>query len=141
MRRTQEVGKSLEVEIPIRFKAGLQRRFDLRRAKRVKLCLYNTVVDGFMIKEECPLCRVYATASPPIWPMKCEGCPFVEQGGCIRWARKVFPEVSLWGPNGEEHLFFMVNVNKIVWLANVDTLVRRQIRTLKRRARKLIRWV
>lgn len=105
----------LRVEIPKRFKKLLQQRFDLRRA----IC----GTEKCYIPGGCPLCAYYE---------RCYRCPFGKFHfcwGCVRWVHFII-KVRCFSMDRD-----------ISWYKIDDKKARRQIKKLKRKARKLITWV
>ena len=109
----------LRVEIPKRFKEGLQQRFDLRRARN-----YSSVWGAkiYCIPNRCPLCAYYGN---------CGRCPFGKfDFSCTYWVYLLVEDKCCFSMRGN-----------VCWREENDKEARRQIKKLKRKAKKLITWI
>jgi len=115
----------LRVEIPRRFKESLERRFDLRKARS----MIGASGRYCVISQCCELCEYYRN--------NCGYCPFGKFGkedgrlGCMQW---------MWEVVGDR-FYFWLRVRYVAWWEGFDEEARRQIKELKRKARKLITWI
>ena len=113
--------KDLTVEIPKKYKKALIERFSLKNAKEMRrMCL-------FRIEKKCPLCSDYLVHV-------CKGCPFRKfslEIGCIVWVKNLI----------EYPFFIMGHTDHIEWYVQDDKKARKQLKLLKKKARKLIKWV
>ena len=124
----------LRVEIPKKFKKSLKRRFSLWRVEN-EVDEYGRRY--YIISRMCPLCDYYG--------YDCERCPFKKfqrrkilfirnkhgEPGCISWMREII---------GEEFYFWQDAIEVGWWVEN-NKKARKQIKELKRKARKLITWI
>ena len=117
----------LHVQIERRFKAGLQRRFDLRRVEYFP----HREKPEYLIVKDCNLCGQYLIEG-------CLACPFghFEDGfqvGCQCWIQFVLDDTEL--------LFETDRNGSLCWYWRNNKSARQQIQQLKQRARTLIEWV
>lgn len=114
--------KDLTVEIPKKYKKALIERFSLKNAK--------LKVDGtWEIRKPCPLCKDYRSRGT------CRECPFSKfgnmlQDGCLLWTE----DLVQW------HVL-QIYITRIWWYGGNDKQARKQLKLLKKKARKLIKWV
>lgn len=112
--------EDLKVTVPKRFKKELSYRFNPQNAVK------NGRGGSYSIEYDCPLCKAF---------YHCDGCPFVEfedeiNRGCICWLEKVIGK----------SISFVITLGCIAWREYADKESRKQLKTLRKKAKELIIW-
>jgi len=118
---------NLKVKIPKKFKKSLKRRFDLKKIE------YESHGGRklYFIKGKCELCLKYFFRCEN----RCASCPFERFGnekvvGCAKWIEKVIGKP-----------YFSISHIDVNWWEKNNEKAQKQIKELKRKAKKLIQWV
>lgn len=124
--------KDLTVEIPKKYKKALIERFSLKNARKVAGKMWE-------IRKRCPLCLDFSD---------CYSCPFGRFrnllqtkpnfhiiAGCISWMTQLI-NLDLY-----HQPIIHINACCIWWHNAKDLYARKQLKLLKKKARKLIKWV
>ena len=120
----------LQVEIPIRFKPELDRRFDISLAVLTDCPeIWHVTPKIWRIDESCPLCTEYYKYH--VSGFSCLLCPFGPNIKCIRWIKAVV---------GVKYLSFQPNSYFIWWSHERNDVAHQELTLLRERASKLIKW-
>lgn len=122
--------KDLTIEIPKKYKKALIERFSLKNAVKEKIGVVEKEEEYiWTINKKCPLCKIFLP------PNRCGKCPFIKfgQSGCLKWMEELLGPEPKWR--------ISPGVMCIWWCSEDDKKARKEMKLLKKKARKLITWV
>jgi len=115
----------LIVEIPKKFKKQLEKRFDETKFEENKDRIINIKINT----TSCPLCAFYK---------RCSKCPFYKfsfsRVGCRSWIEEILFKKY-------ENICFHFDGENIFYFKNQEKRAIKQLKYLKKQAKKYIRWM
>ncbi|MCK4251924.1 hypothetical protein KAX97_10775 [candidate division WOR-3 bacterium] len=137
----------LMVEIPKKYKRGMEKRWDLRRFKKESSVFMSVGNAGmfagyvYMNRSPCDLCSdflITSVCADGSYIQGCKNCPFDEfkkDGnsikGCVRWLALVAKDWSV----------LKINEFYVGWPLSNDKKARKQMKEIRKMAKKYIKWV